>query len=186
MIRRFYKRANALNSVTIRSAKFPDVYLRCDGSKVDKFTGPGSGVVNCQYKPDEEWELFHIYPIAMKPSLAPPSEFPVHILSAEWDNVYIRMDGSGMDKPNASGGGCVNCQYGARSYEQFYYRSEGNGGLDGKFSFRSIYFPHCYLRLDGTNVVAHTGPGGGTVNCQYYDNPSSALPNGVMETFYIS
>ena len=182
MIMRFYQRMNALNSVTIQSVHFPHVYLRCDGNGVVKPVGPGGGKVNCQYTPPKSYEQFHIYPIAMKPSIAPLSTFPVLILSATWNNVYIRMDGSGMTKPNGGGGGTVNCQYGGRTYERFYYRQEKNK----TFSFRSMKFPHCYLRLDGTGVTTHTGPGGGTVNCQYYEDPEKPLPDNVWETFYIS
>ena len=182
MIKRFYLRMNALNSVTIQSVKFPQVYMRCNGDGVVAPVGSGGGQVNCQYTPPLSYEHFHIYPLAMKPSLAPPSAYPVLILSARWDNVYIRMDGSKMTQPNGGGGGIVNCQYGGRTYERYYFRKE-----KGKtYSFRSMVFPHCYLRLDGTGVTKHTGPGGGTVNCQYYEDPEKPLPDKVWEKFYIS
>lgn len=46
----------------IASVAFPGVYLRLDGSGVTEPTGPGGGVVNCQYNAGP-WELF--YPLAV-------------------------------------------------------------------------------------------------------------------------
>ena len=170
MILRFYERMNALKQVTIRSHAFPDVFMRCDGSGVVKYMGSGGGIVNCQYKPAKTYEGYYIYPVGMNPSLAPPDrKYPVHILSARWKNVYIRMQGGNMKKPQGSGGGVVNCQHGAFSLEVFYLREEA----EGTSSFQSVQHPHCFLRLDGTGVTKHTGPGGGVVNCQYYEDPDA-------------
>ena len=36
-------------SFTIQSVQFPGVFLRMDGTVVDKPSGPGAGAVNCQY-----------------------------------------------------------------------------------------------------------------------------------------
>ena len=173
MILRFYERMNALKQVTIRSYAFPDVYMRCDGS--------GGGTVNAQYKPPKTYERYHIYPVGMNPSLAPPDrKYPVHILSARWKNVYIRMDGRNMSKFLGPGGGVVNCQFGARNYEVFYLKGEA----EGTFSFQSVQFPHCFLRLDGTGVTKQTRHGGGVVNCQYYEFPDAPVkPHG---RFYIA
>ena len=179
MILRFYERMNALKKVTIRSQAYPNVYMRCDGSEVRKSSPSGGGTVNCQYKPAEANEWFYIYTVGMKPSLAPDGKNPVHILSAHWNNVYIRMVGSGMSAALPSGGGIVNCQYGAFSYERFYLRKEEGG----TFSFQSLQTPHCFLRLAGASVTEHKEKGGGKVNCQYQDDPDQ--PAGALQRFYM-
>jgi hypothetical protein len=46
-------------SVAIQSVAFPGVFLRMDGSGVSQFTGPGGGVVNCQFGADA-FERFRI------------------------------------------------------------------------------------------------------------------------------
>ena len=178
MILRFLQRMNAIQQVALRSFAFPDVYMRCDGNGVVAPSGPGGGTVNCQFKPPGPYEQYFIYPVAMNPSLAPDSVYPVVILSAYWENIYIRMDGSGMTKFKGTGGGVVNCQYGANTYERFNKRKR----TDGTFSFQNLHFPQCSIRLDGTGVTKHTGPGGGVVNCQYYDDPNNV---GLYERFYI-
>ena len=183
MILRFYERMNALKQVTIRSYAFPDVYMRCMyiwAVKIVKVIDSGGGTVNCQYKPARAWEKYYIYPVRMNPSLAPDSKYPVHILSAYWKNVYIRMNGRYMSKFKGQGRGVVNCQYGAFAWETFYLRGEA----EGTFSFQSVQFPHCFLRLDGADVTKHTHHGGGVVNCQYYEDPDA--PAQPYERFYIA
>ena len=124
------------------STAFTNVFVRCDGSSVNKFQGSGSGLVNCQYTA-RTWERYYIYPPEMPPSLAADCKTPhkVVIESAQWNNVYIRLDGTGMNKFQGSGGGTVNCQYGARSYETFYLKEEE----PGVHSIVSAAFPHCRI-----------------------------------------
>jgi hypothetical protein len=43
----------------------------------------------------------------------------VAIASVQFPGVYLRMDGTGVTAPTASGGGTVNCQYGASAWETF-------------------------------------------------------------------
>ena len=77
------------------------------------------------------------------------------------------------------GGGVVNCQWSgipARSYESFILKQEQNG----TYSFRSVAFPHCYIRMDGSGVTSHTDCGGGVVNCQYYDSDSKPVSNELL------
>ncbi|GAB3157420.1 hypothetical protein GCM10027290_58250 [Micromonospora sonneratiae] len=38
-------------------------------------------------------------------------------------------------------------------------------------TIQSTFFPNVYLRMDGTGVTTFTGPGGGTVNCQFGAGP---------------
>lgn len=182
MICRFLESIDGLKVKSLRSVNFPDVYLRCDGTGVVQYKPAGGGTVNCQYKPPKDWEKFYIYPVEMAPSLAPQSmrTYKVVIESAHFRNVFIRMDSQGMSQSMGPGGGEVNCQYTAKSWaELFFLRQETNGN----YSFRSVQFPHCYIRLDGTGVHSQSGPGGGTVNCQYYDDPS--VPALSYERFYM-
>jgi len=87
----------------------------------------------------------------------------VKIASAQFPNVFLRMDGQGVTQTTGPGSGTVNCQFGAFSWEQFDLVPQGNG----KVSIRSVQFPNVYLRMDGQGVTQTTGPGGGTVNCQF-------------------
>lgn len=169
MISRFLERMNGLQRKSLRSVAFPDVYLRCDG------TGVGGGTVNCKYQPPSSWESFYIYPVEMAPSLAPQTDQTTHkvykvaIESAHFRHVFIRMDSQGMSRFMEPGGGEVNCQFqtASTSWESYFLRQETNGS----YSFRSVQFPHCYIRLDGTGVQPRADAVGGTVNCQYYDDP---------------
>ena len=179
MIRRFLERMNGLKLKSLRSVNFPDVYLRCDGTGLVQFKAAGGGTVNCQYKPPKHKESFYIYPAEMAPSLAPQTTYKVVIESAQFRNVFIRMDSKGMSQFKGPGGGKVNCQFTTRSFELFFLRQETNGD----YSFRSVRFPHCYIRLDGTGVQSYSASGGGTVNCQYYDDPSA--PALSYERFYL-
>ena len=179
MISRFLKRMNGLKKKTLRSVGFPDVYLRCDGTRVTQWEEAGGGTVNCQYKPPSLWESFYIYPVEMAPSLALQTTYKVVIESAHFRQVFIRMDSQGMKQCMDPGGGEVNCQFTANAWEIYYLRQETNGS----YSFRNVHFPHCYIRLDGTRVDSWSKPGGGTVNCQYYDDPSA--PALAWECFHL-
>ena len=69
-----------------------------------------------------------------------------------------------MNQFSGSGGGIVNCQYGARSYEKFNLTYNGD---QGSFTIQSVQFPGVFLRMDGTGVNQFSGSGAGVVNCQY-------------------
>ena len=171
MIYRFLERMNGLKIKYLRSVAFPDVYVRCDGTGVTEWVSSGGGTVNCQYKPPEQWESFYICPVEVAPSSARQighSIFKVVIASAQFNQVFIRMDSKGMSHFDENGGGEVNCQFTAGTGESYFLRREA----DGIYSFRSVQFPHCYLRLDGTGVTSQNTDGGrGIVNCQYYEYP---------------
>lgn len=182
MISRFLERMNGLKLKYLRSVAFPAVYVRCDGTGVNEFVSSGGGAVNCQYKPPLHWESFYIYPAEMTPSLARQigqNICKVVIESAHFRQVFIRMDSKGMSHYDDNGGGEVNCQFTARTWELYFLRREAND----IYSFRSVHFPHCFLRLDGNGVTSHTASGGGTVNCQYYENTSA--PALSWERFYV-
>jgi hypothetical protein len=93
--------------------------------------------------------------------LAALGETPISIRSTYYANVHLRMDGTGVTT-TGPGGGKVNCQFGVGPREKYRVRPQ----TDGSYSFESVAFPKVYLRMDGTGVTT-TGPGGGTVNCQF-------------------
>ena len=180
MISRFLEWMNGLKLKSLRSVQFPDVYLRCNGREVTQWKEGGGGTVNCQYKPPKKLEKFYIYPVEIAPSLLQPqTTYKVVIESAESRQVFIRMNGQGMSQPMGPGGGKVNCQFAISSWETYFLRKETNGS----YSFRNVQFPKCYIRLDGTEVNSWSKPGGGTVNCQYYRDPSIAATS--WESFHL-
>lgn len=87
----------------------------------------------------------------------------VVIGSATFSGVYLRLDGAGVTKPVASGGGKANCQYGAATYETFNLVNNP----DGTVSFGSTVFPNVFLRLDGTGLTHPSAQGGGVANAQF-------------------
>ncbi|MFI6761259.1 fascin domain-containing protein [Micromonospora sp. NPDC050417] len=102
------------------------------------------------------------------PDFAALGNKPITIQSTFFPNVYLRMDGAGVTTFTGSGGGKVNCQFGAGPLEKFRLRANG----DGSYSFESVAFANVYLRMDGAGLPAVTsGPGGGTVNCQFGAEP---------------
>jgi C1A family cysteine protease len=143
--------------VSIGSKTFQNVFLRMDGSGVSQPTGPGGGVVNCQYTAGP-WEQF---------VLTKQANGNYTIGSVAFPNVFLRMDGSGVDQPTGPGGGVVNCQYTAGPYEQFMIAKQSGG----TYTIGSVQFPNVFLRMDGSGVSQPTGPGGGVVNCQFTAGP---------------
>src|SRR5437868_4236332 len=73
-------------TVAIASVQFPNVYLRVDGAGVTAHTGSGGVIVNCQFGigPNEKF-LFQ-----------PQPDGTVAFASAQFPNVYLRMDGTGV------------------------------------------------------------------------------------------
>ena len=180
MISRFLERMNGLKKMSLRSVQFPNVYLRCDGTGATHWQGSGGGTVNCQYKPPSPWESFYIYPVEMASSLARQTTCKVVIESVQFRNVFIRMDSKGMHSFVYAGGGEVNCQFTTSFWESYFFLRQENKGV---VSFRNVQFPHLYIRLDGTGVSSWSSSGGGTVNCQYYDNPTSTATS--WESFHL-
>ncbi|MBS7422608.1 MULTISPECIES: Vps62-related protein [Pseudomonas syringae group] len=143
--------------VVIGSTAFPNVYLRLDGSGVNKFSGPGGGIANCQYYA-APYETFN---------LISNSDGTVSFASTVFSNVFLRLDGAGVTQPSGTGGGVANGQYTAGPYEKFQLVPND----DGSQSIASTAFPNVYLRLDGQGVVKPTDSGGGTVNAAYGIGP---------------
>ncbi|WP_331768169.1 hypothetical protein [Embleya sp. NBC_00896] len=90
----------------------------------------------------------------------------ITIRSTFFQNIFLRMDGTGVTAFADNGGGKVNCQYGTGPWTTFKVHPE----TDGSYSFESAAFPNVFLRMDGTGVPANQA-GGGTVNCQYGSLP---------------
>ena len=93
--------------VTIESLDYQGVFLRMDGRGILVPLGDGGGTVNCQYGA-YGWEQFRVHD---------QGDGTVAIESAEFPNVFLRMDG--RDTQAHGGPGTVNCQYGAYAWEKF-------------------------------------------------------------------
>jgi phospholipase C len=91
----------------------------------------------------------------------------ITIQSVAFPDVFLRMDGSGVTSFSATGGGIVNCQYAAGSWEQFQIIEQENGTIN----IASVAFPDVFLRMDGSGVTSSSATGGGIVNCQYTAGP---------------
>ena len=138
--------------IIIMSAQFKDVFLRMDGSGITAASGSGAGTVNCQK------------------TLSATAQFMVRktdnntftFESVAFPGVYLRMDGGNVRSKSNAGAGKVNCQFGAREWEQFRLNKQ----QDGSYHIESAAFPNVFLRMDGSNPRGKE-EGFGTVNCQF-------------------
>ena len=106
--------------------------------------------------------------------------------SVQFPGVYLRMDGNGVTKPVGAGGGVVNCQFGAYSWEKFVI--EPPASERNVYTIQSVQWPGVYLRMDGNGVTEFVGCGGGVVNCQFGDESYEKFQfiyNGVDKSFSI-
>lgn len=92
-----------------------------------------------------------------------PDGKQVGFLSAQFPNVYLRLDGRGITQPVPNGAGVANAQYTQGPWERFVLENND----DGSVSIASAAFPGVYLRLDGTGVTRRTPTGGGVANAQF-------------------
>jgi hypothetical protein len=178
---------NSIGLVAIQSAKFPNVFLRMDGAGVNKHTGGGSGVVNCQYYPNMHanspvaiignYEVFDLIPLGSRSGA-------YAIRSLNFPNSFLRMDGSNAHQ-SKNGSGLVNCQYyssadyptdSSTDYEH-YLISESVLATRSNPPYYSIVSGNLdvYLRIDGSKVTSYNKSCSGTVNCQVY--PSGSPPS---------
>jgi hypothetical protein len=130
------KEARTMTNISIRSATFPDSYLRLDGSGITKFNNGGSGRVNCQSYVGS-YETFQ---------LDKNADGTFGIRSSNFENVYLRLDATDFKKSKGNGGGVVNCQFGAKEYEKFKFVDLGQP--DGSKAIESVHWPGVYLRMD--------------------------------------
>ncbi|MFJ9690633.1 fascin domain-containing protein [Kitasatospora sp. NPDC101183] len=104
----------------------------------------------------------------------------IAIQSASAPNVYLRMDGTGVVTPTASGGGTVNSQSGINVFAVFRLRPQP----DGSYAVESVAYPNVFLRIE-PGAISAGQPVGGKVNCQASIGPSEkffivAQPNGTL------
>ena len=146
--------------VNILSVSFPSICLRLDASAVTGPSPSGAGVANCQFvsNPFDQafpWEKFR---------LVSQPDGTVAIWSAAFPKAFLRMDGSGVTKFTGSGAGKVNAQGYVGAWEKFHLRPRGS---DLRVAIESAAFPGVFLRMDGNGITQPSGPGAGTVNCQF-------------------
>jgi len=105
---KFYQQPDG--SYAIESAQFPNVYLRMHAPTLTAPLDNGGGVANAQYGSYAQ-EKFYV---------VKQSDGSYTINSVAFSNIFLRMDASAVTAPLDNGGGIVNCQYGASTYERFY------------------------------------------------------------------
>lgn len=149
--------------VIINSTAFQGVCLRLDGTGVTYPTGPGAGVVNCQYGATST-EIFN---------LIRNSDNTVSFESTAFPNVFLRMDGT-----NPQAGGVVNAQYGCGPWEKFVLVDQGSG----KVCIKSAAFADCWLYMDGGGINHPMPQGGGLVQVFKV----SGNTGGVLATFVLT
>jgi len=159
--------------VTIGSVKFPNVYLRVDGSNCKANNFCNCAHVNAQYtaKAWEHWKLIS------------QTDGTYCIVSNQFPNVYLSFDGSKCTSAKGTGCGKVNAIYSTsgscHGKEAFRFISQGNG----TYAIRSDWQPKAYLRLDGNRLTHETVRGEGHVNGQFYNG---TIPQGAYEIYNIT
>ena len=142
----------------IRSSE--TVYLHMDGVGLNSANRVG-GSVYAGYLSNVD-DAFMIFPIQQSSSNQPDSQL-VAIRSASQNNVYLRMDGTGLVATQLRGGGMVNCRFGIDNGDKEVFHKEVEP--DGQVAFRSKTYNDVYLRIDHWTVG---GPADrGTVNAQF-------------------
>ena len=128
--------------VAIESVASPNHYVRLDGSKVTQFLPPGGGTVNTQSFIGT-YETF---------TLVENKDGTVSFRSTVFNNVFLRLDGNGVDKDKLypSGGGTVNAQFTALTLERFkiHKKDDPAGKYQGVVGIESAAYPGRYLRVD--------------------------------------
>ena len=144
----------------IRSSESPNVCLHMDGARLDDVNRVG-GDVYAGYLNNID-DSFMIFPVQQTSSNQYNSQL-VAIRSASQNNVYLRMDGSGVVASQLRGGGTVNCRFGIDDGEKEVFHKEVEP--DGQVAFRSMTYNNVYLRIDHWTVSGPTDRG--TVNAQF-------------------
>ena len=187
----------SIGLVAIQSVRFPNAFLRMNGSGV-QFNDGGSGQVNCQYYSQGgvpvpnigNDEVFELIPLGGHAGA-------YAIRSLNYPNAFLRMDFSNASR-SANGSGIVNCQY----YSSGDYPTDNSGdyehfliavAVDATASDPAYYSIMSgpfgvFLRIDGSKVTASNANGSGTVNCQVYSSgtyPSSVEEYEVFNIIYL-
>ena len=174
----------------------PDDTMWMTGGKITSFTGQrifhnGELVGGQSGSPIYTWHGFNWTVIGLQTCISSPEQggprikvkmissfvrqmgYPIKILgSVEFDNVFIRCDGSNVIQFEPDGSGTVNCQYSVSSYEKYYiYPPEMPPSLTtegtNKIVIESAQWEDVYILLDRGDLTQFKEEGGGTVNCQY-------------------
>jgi endonuclease/exonuclease/phosphatase family metal-dependent hydrolase len=143
---------------TLASVQFPGVYLQMDGNGVIHTEG-GSGVLGVGHSGG---------PLARFRISPPPTDGSPYVTafeSAEYESVYMSMDGTDVTQIKPYGGGKVNKQLGQGASELFIIRPhpDGNG-----VAIESKAFPNRYLRLSMGGEREELRP---VINCQFGAGP---------------
>ena len=95
-------------------------------------------------------------------------------------NVYLHMDGAGLNAANRVGGNVFAGPSNADDQLKIFpvYQSSSNQPNAQLFAIRSANQANVYLRMDGAGVTADLYRGGGTVNCRY------GIDDGATEVFH--
>ncbi|MBU1095909.1 MAG: hypothetical protein KKB34_05445 [Bacteroidetes bacterium] len=99
----------------------------------------------------------------------------ITIMSVQFQNVYLRIDGSGASQSGGKPFGKVNCQWGAGTYEHFDLIN--NDDEANTWSLRSREFENVYLRIDNEGQTSRNPQGFGKVNCRYVKSPKDLSDN---------
>jgi hypothetical protein len=135
--------------VAIRSVASPDHYVGLDANGVTQFTPSGGGQVKTPTYV-ATYETFF---------LQRNDDGTVSFKSTVFNDVYIRLDGSNVPKDTKipPGGGVVNGQYTAHSWEKFRIHKKDSEYHQYKavVGIESAAFPGRFLRLDGHKGVVN-------------------------------
>ena len=125
--------------VAIQSVQFPNHYVRLDGQGVTSFTGSGGGTVNTQ----TFIGTYETYTLVVN------DDGTVSFKSTVFDNVFLRLDATGVTAGQklGAGGGTVNAQYTARSLERFKIHKKDDPA--GKY---------CAISINSTGPVTRDSP----------------------------
>ena len=133
-----------MSHVAIQSVQFPNHYVSLDGTGVTSFTASGGGRVRAQ----TFIGTYETYTLVVN------DDKTVSFKSTAFSDVFLRLDATGVAAGHylPSGGGIVNAQFTARSFERFkiHPRPGPAGTLHGIVGIESAAFPGRYLRLDGS------------------------------------
>lgn len=151
----------------------PNVYLHMNGTGLSTLNRIG-GSVYAGFANNVD-DTFKIFPIKQSSSNQPDTQL-VAIRSATQENIYLRLDGTGVTSYLLRGGGTANCRFGIDdgALETFHREIES----DGQVAFRSTEFNNVYLRLDHWHVKAPEDRG--QVNAQF---GKYTLETNHLETF---
>ena len=142
-----------------------NVYLHMDGAGLNSANRIGGNVFAGPINVNDRVKIFNVY----QSSSNQPNSQLVAIRSANQDNVYLRMDGTGINAKLYRGGGTVNCRYGIDSGTMEVFHKEIEP--DGQVAFHSNTFNNVYLRIDPWEGTVNAHFGKASLETQYLEVP---------------